>query len=243
MRSLCRSCRSCRRGRRCTAAVLEHIRKGLYLLHLLAEISRLTVLIGDYLYLGFHEIGGGEYDIIKSAHIGNYRVILSYDKEHILDSVGKVGHILQSHHCGRTLDGVHDTEDLIDLFLAKAVLVFGFHKYLVKLFNKRGGLEYVHIDHRLHTGFKFRHFCLPSFPGRGDESWQLFKSVFLRTTPSAMIILDFYFEPRRSAGLPRVRDFLCSDPLSPDSAKIYIYIIPQKFTNFKSIFKDNKNKE
>ncbi|MCM1577567.1 MAG: hypothetical protein NC078_02045 [Ruminococcus sp.] len=32
-------------------------------------------------------------------------------------------------------------------------------------------------------------------------------------------------------------------PHSPDSAKVYIYIIPQKFTNFKRILEYNKNKD
>ena len=68
------------------------------------------------------------------------------DEEHVLDPVSHRHQGAELHHGGRTLDSVHDTENLIDTVLGKCIRLFRSQQDPVQLLQQGVGLIQIHIQ-------------------------------------------------------------------------------------------------
>ena len=75
------------------------------------------------------------------------RMRLPQVKKHILQLMRNSRDIVKHHNSGRTLDGMHGPENLIDAVFVKAIRILLFQNRLLKLFQQLGVLKQIHIQH------------------------------------------------------------------------------------------------
>ena len=127
-----------RRGRR-TAAALNLLNEAINFLKQAVDILSKGLLIFDVLDLLAEEVDGLEQQVkeLRPLLLGHHRHgLVPNDGEQVLRPVGDGHDGIEFHHGGRALDGVHDTEDGVDILLREAVLLLGSQDDAVQLLEQ-----------------------------------------------------------------------------------------------------------